>query len=194
MGLEQYQSFVRTGVLVSAGFSLAVGSGGYPQLQEYYGTGNSDLFFTDTLPPLPVSAPIGSELQTAQVPARLKALLHDYGLGKDQLSELLSVSRPTLYTWLEGMPGEIKESNRARIGQLARMLDAALPPAHRDQLGRFLRRRLDVKAQALRELFVKDVFDEPAVISALSETARRLEGLQRAASISEALSDRTPYL
>jgi hypothetical protein len=93
-------------------------------------------------------------------------------LHKTQCAELLGVSWPTLYDWLDGM--EPNAANAERLTSLLMLLaDAGVTAA--DSLSpRFARAAMTEGEPALLDLLKADVLDEPRVAKVLAE-AKSLE-------------------
>jgi transcriptional regulator with XRE-family HTH domain len=93
------------------------------------------------------------EEPTVQAAARLRALLSAIGGSVDQLAELLSVSRRSVYNWLNGRP--LKAAVAARIGHLAGVLAPLTEEWHPQAVGQWLREGSPSPAELARgELWV----------------------------------------
>jgi hypothetical protein len=88
-------------------------------------------------------------------------------LNKTVLAEMLGVSRPTLYDWLEGK--EPNAANARRLTTLVQLLaDAGVTAA--DALSpRFVRESLDDGQPALLDLLKEHTLDEPRIAKVLAE-------------------------
>jgi transcriptional regulator with XRE-family HTH domain len=94
-------------------------------------------------------------------------------LNKTQFAEVLGVSRPTLYDWLDGKEPNV--ANARRLTSLLKLLaDAGVTAA--DSLSpRFVREALNDGEPSLLDLLKDDTLDEARVAKLLAE-ARALEG------------------
>jgi len=97
------------------------------------------------------------------VAAQARELLAALALNKSQLAEVLRVSRPTIYEWLDG-----KEPNPANAERLATLLRALLDvgvtsetPLH----PRFVRQALAEGTPSLFDFLRRDELDEAAIKS-----------------------------
>ena len=110
-------------------------------------------------------------------------------LNKTQLAEVLGVSRPTLYDWLEGK--EPNAGNAQRLAHLVELLANAGVTAAHSLSPRFVRQPLNdgepslldlLKADELDERFVAKVVQEAKALEASAE-ARRLSREERLAAL-----------
>jgi transcriptional regulator with XRE-family HTH domain len=93
-------------------------------------------------------------------------------LNKTQLAEVLGVSRPTLYDWLEGK--EPNAANAQRLTGLVRILVNAGVTAADSISPRFVRESLNDGEPSLLEMLTADTLDEARVAKVLAE-AKLLE-------------------
>ncbi len=100
-----------------------------------------------------------------------RELLAALSLNKSQLAEVLRVSRPTVYDWLEGK--EPNASNAERLTTLLRVLKdvgiTSASPLH----PRFVRQPLAEESPALIDILRGDALDESAIKS-LARDAKEL--------------------
>jgi len=133
--------------------------------------------------PRPASAL--SAVMALSVADQARELLAALSLNKSQLAEVLRVSRPTVYDWLDGK--EPNAPNAERLTTLIRVLAdvgiTSASPLH----PRFVRQPLAEKAPALIEVLRRDALDEPT-ISSLAREAKEL--VQRADNRRVAREDR----
>ncbi|GAB4206844.1 MAG: hypothetical protein OHK0013_23860 [Sandaracinaceae bacterium] len=93
-------------------------------------------------------------------------------LNKTQLAEVLGVSRPTLYDWLEGKEPNV--ANARRLTGLLRLLASAGVSAAEPISPRFVREALQEGEPSLLALLKADVPDEARIAAVLAE-AKGLE-------------------
>jgi len=101
------------------------------------------------------------------------------GLNKSQLAEILHVTRPTLYSWLEG--SEPSGPRAERLQQLAKLIAQASVSGRSPLNARFVRQELSTGTSLLDRLR-SDPFDVDRVRDALTEVRLLTE---RAASARE---------
>lgn len=93
-------------------------------------------------------------------------------MNKTLFAEVLGVSRPTLYDWLEGKEPNI--ANARRLTLLAKLLAGAGVTAANSLSPRFVRESLNEGEPSLLELLKADTLDEARVAEVLAE-AKALE-------------------
>ena len=96
-----------------------------------------------------------------------REVLAALSLNKTQLAEVLGVSRPTLYDWLEGK--EPNASNAQRLTTLLRILSAAGVTGSSPLNARFVRQALNEQGTPLLELLRAELIDEHTVSALLRE-------------------------
>jgi len=122
------------------------------------------------------SAPNAGRRASALVPvsiaARVRTLAAALSLNKTQLANVLRVTRPTLYSWLDGT--EPEATNLERIDRLCRLLERADVSSAHPLNAIFVRRDPLDDGLPLLELLGAESLDEPAVLDAI-ERVRSLE-------------------
>lgn len=156
--------------LFTAPFLISVGTGGDVQALPYEATGN--LAFIEVVRDAKV-AEVDSFIQ------RLAKLQETYQLGTDQLAEIMSVSRVTVYNWRGRRVEHIRAENRARLAALEELLRSTISQAYASQLGSFLRQRLDTDSRAVSAALAGQGLISESTISLLSGAGNRLRGIQR---------------
>lgn len=104
--------------------------------------------------------------------AHCREVMAALNLNKTQLADVLGVSRPTLYDWLDGK--EPNAANAQRLTGLVQLLARAGITAADSISPRFVRESLDDGEPSLLELLKADTFDEARVTKALAQ-AKELE-------------------
>jgi len=125
------------------------------------------------------------EVWSLSVADQAREVLAALSLNKSQLAEVLGVSRPTLYDWLEGK--EPNASNAQRLTRLLRLLGRAGVMSSTPLNARFVRHALTEGGTSLLAALRAETLDERAISSLLSE-ARSLG--ERAESRRTAREDR----
>lgn len=129
---------------------------------------------TATAQPRPATLKLSSSEQVLEVLAALS-------LNKSQLADVLRVSRPTLYDWLEGKEPNIANAQRLRL--LLQLLATAGVTSAAALSPRLLRELLEPNESSLLELLKADKLDEPRIARALAEAkalANEVEGARLA--------------
>jgi transcriptional regulator with XRE-family HTH domain len=122
-------------------------------------------------PAEPARTAASPAILSLSVPEQLQEAQAALSLNRSQLAQMLGVSRPTLYEWLEG--NSPSASNTSRLSALLQLLQAAGIKAAAPLNARFVRQPLGLERPALIELLSQEPLDSQAVLSALAE-ARRL--------------------
>lgn len=165
--------------------SMRAGSAGVVVLVTGYGpylphVGTSPTVFDnrDLVRSTPAAAAAEARSATRQAVLRMSSadraleVMAALNLNKTQFAEVLGVSRPTLYDWLEGK--EPNAANARRLTTLAKLLaDAGVTAA--DSLSpRFVREALNDGEPSLLDLLKADMLDETRVAKVIAE-AKALE-------------------
>lgn len=133
------------------------------------------------------TSPEGTRTSTRQTVLRMSvadqalAVMASLSLNKTQLAEVLGVSRPTLYDWLDG-----KEPNAANARQLTALVQllASAGVTAADSLSlRFVREPLNDGEPSLLDLLKADSLDEVRVRKVLQQ-AKTLESTAEGARLS----------
>jgi DNA-binding transcriptional regulator YiaG len=101
-------------------------------------------------------------------------------LNKTQLADVLRVSRPTLYDWLDGK--EPNTANAQRLTRLVQLLVDAGITASNSISPRFVRESLDNGEPSLLDLLKADTLDEVRVATVLAQ-AKKLEAEAKEARV-----------
>lgn len=109
-----------------------------------------------------------------------RAVMAALNLNKTQLAELLGVSRPALYDWLDGKEPNV--ANAQRLTALVRILSGAGVDATDSIRPRLLRETLNDGEPSLLDLLKADTLDEDRVVELLAE-AKALQGEAESARV-----------
>jgi len=101
------------------------------------------------------------------VAEQAREVLTALSLNKSQLAEVLGVSRPTLYDWLDGK--EPNSSNAQRLTTLLRLLASADVTSTRPFSPRFLNQALTERGTSLLAALSAPSMNEPLVLSLVRE-------------------------
>lgn len=96
-----------------------------------------------------------------------RALLAALSLNKSQLAEVLGVSRPTLYDWLDGKEPSI--ANAGRMGLLLRVLARAGVTGSAPLNARYVRQPLSERGPSLLEALCAEHLDENELMRLLRD-------------------------
>jgi uncharacterized protein (TIGR04255 family) len=107
------------------------------------------------------------------VARQMQELLAALSLNKSQLAEILRVTRPTVYDWLQGR--EPSASNAERIHALLRVLTRASVSGAAPLGARFVRMPMGLDSPSIIELLVAEDLDEDRIVRTL-EQARSVGG------------------
>jgi hypothetical protein len=105
------------------------------------------------------------EVLTLPVAGQAREVLAALSLNKSQLAEVLRVSRPTVYDWLDGK--EPNASNSDRLTMLLRLLARAEVTSASPLNSRFVRQPLSEDGPALLDRLRADTLDSERILSQL---------------------------
>ncbi|TAK63194.1 hypothetical protein [Methylobacter sp.] len=118
--------------------------------------------------------------------------LKDFNLGKDQLSKILNVSRPTLDTWLNNENSRLTETNHTRVRFVKEALSEIEKTGYAASLGPMLRKRLDEDCCRLYEALVSKEPDMNEIKSAIRQAKYRFIGQKNALLLDKLSSNAKP--
>lgn len=125
---------------------------------------------------------------------KVQHLKEDYGLGVDQLAKVFKVSRPTIYTWLDGSTGHIRKTNGERIEAIYGWLEGSVPEYLRNNFGSLLRRELDANVKEFSELLSSKELDLERLEFLRPKLVHKLEGIKQSSALSSVLADKKPLI
>ena len=180
----------QAGLLIAAfstPFAVMAGTGGYTHAQPVETTGNS-MFVTGAY------QPTNEQINTALFVKALEKLAEDYQLSRNLISALLGVSRPTIYSWLDGSTENIRAKHRQRLADILTSFDQNIDEDLRPLVGKLLRKRLDTTVSKLLVLTQQTEFSKKEVDSTLKTLNFKLSGITRSNQLSEALKNKNPLI
>lgn len=101
------------------------------------------------------------------VAAQALEVLAALSLNKSQLAEVLGVTRPTLYDWLDGK--EPNAANAERLTTVLRLLGSAEVTSERPLNARFVRQALSEHPASLLDALRMEALDERLIVQLLRE-------------------------
>jgi transcriptional regulator with XRE-family HTH domain len=175
-----HQAWMRSMRVGSAGVVVLVS--GYGPYQPHVGTSpavfDSRGVVRSSTAPAPEAPSEGRRTNTRQAVLRMSSAdqareaMAALNLNKTQLADVLGVSRPTLYDWLDGKEPNV--ANAQRLTRLVQLLVNAGLTAADSISPRFVRESLDDDEPSLLELLKADTLDEVRVAKVLAQ-AKGLE-------------------
>jgi DNA-binding transcriptional regulator YiaG len=157
----------------SAGVVVCIA--GYEPYVPRAGSGSRvvDLRAPEQHSPSPERQPFSTYRQTLAMSAaeQMREVLAALALNKSQLADVLGVTRPTLYDWLDGR--EPNPANAERLSAIVRILARSSVTSASALNARFVRRPLEEGGPSLLEELKASSLDEER-INRLLEDARKL--------------------
>lgn len=95
----------------------------------------------------------------------IEGFQRNYSLKISQLSEILNVSRPTIYNWKKGTD-ELHEENMSRISKLSLLL-SVIPEQYKPFTGKFYKRKL-TDGRSLRSVLIDESSSTAQILELLS--------------------------
>ncbi len=124
--------------------------------------------------------------------SEIKLLLQNFNLGKDQLSKILNISRPTLNTWFDNKNSRLTGTNQARVRFIKEALSEIEKTGYATSLGSMLRKRLDEDCCRLYDALVSEKQDMDEIKSAIKQAKYRFIGQKNALLLDKLLSNSEP--
>lgn len=119
--------------------------------------------------------------------------LKDFNLGKDQLSKILNITRPTLDKWLKNDKDiRLIEANRNRLHFIKAALNGIEKAGYAASLGPMLRKRLDEDCCQLYDALVSENLDTDKINNAIKQAKYRFIGQKNALRLDNLLSNSEP--
>lgn len=122
----------------------------------------------------------------------IHGLIKGFNLGKDQLSKILNISRPTLDAWLNNKNTRLTEANRNRVLSIKQVLSDIEKAGYADALGPMLRKRLDEDCCRLYDALVSEKLDMDEIKSAIKQAEYRFIGQKNSLMLDKLLSNSEP--
>ena len=168
-------------------FAVIVGTGGSAIAMPILASNN--------VPTIIISPDFVAENQEVQLFSKKITHIKDrYGLSVGQLSKILAVSRPTIYSWLRGDAKQIRRANRDRVEAISTWLEHGVQESLCSYLGPMLRRKLDPKAQVIDSELSADSLDFDILASLQPALNFKLEGMEQSADLDHALAGKKPLI
>ncbi len=105
------------------------------------------------------------ELMSLSIVEQVQELVAALSLNKSLLAQVLRVSRPTVYSWLQGQ--DPSTANASRLHALLRTLARASVSAAAPLNARFVREPLDLDGPSIVELLAAQELEETRIVQAL---------------------------
>ena len=142
-------------------------------------------------PPVQAIRPVEPNVSAAKlVSSKVAQLETEYCLGRDQLANLLGVSRPTIYSWLSGKAQGVRNANQERVGLISGWLDENVTAEFRPYLGKLLRRTLDPQVQEISNQLSAPALDVRRLGTLVSLLNFKLEGIEQVEVLDRLLADK----
>jgi hypothetical protein len=124
--------------------------------------------------------------------SEVKNFLKDFNLGKDQLSKILNISRPTLNAWLNNGNLRLIETNRTRVAFIKEALNEIEKAGYAASLGPMLRKRLDEDCCRLYDALVSEKLDMDEIKNVIKQVRYRFIGQKNSLLLDKLLSNSEP--
>ncbi len=116
----------------------------------------------------------------------------NFNLGKDQLSKILNISRPTLDAWLDNKNSRLTGTNQARVRFIRKALSEVEKTGYAASLGSMLRKRLDEDCCRLYDALMSEKQDMDEIKNAIEQAKYRFKGQKNALLLDKLLSNSEP--
>ena len=116
------------------------------------------------------------EIERDLFSSEINSFIKDFNLGKDQLSKILNISRPTLNTWLNNENSRLTETNHNRVRFIKQALSEVEQAGYAASLGPMLRKRLDEDCCRLYDALVSEKLDMDEIKTAIKQARYRFIG------------------
>jgi hypothetical protein len=134
----------------------------------------------------------GIEAERDLFSSEINNFLKHFNLGKDQLSKILNISRPTLNAWLKNENLRLIEANRTRVHFIKEALSEVEKAGYAASLGAMLRKRLNEDCCRLYDALVSEKMDMDEIKSAIKQAKYRFIGQKNALLLDKLLSNSEP--
>lgn len=161
------------------------GTAGSSPPVNFESTGSIKLFFV-------INNEQGVETEKDLFSSEINRFIKDFNLGKDQLSKILNISRPTLNTWLNNENSRLTETNHNRVRFIKQALSEIEKAGYAASLGPMLRKRLDEDCCRLYDALVSEKLDIDEIKSAIKQAKYRFIGQKNSLLLDKLLSNSEP--
>lgn len=134
----------------------------------------------------------GIETERDLFSSEINSFLKNFNLGKDQLSKILNISRPTLNSWLNNENLRLIEANRTRVHFIKGILSEVENAGYAASLGPMLRNSLDEDCCRLYDALVSEKLDMDEIKSAIKQAKYRFIGQKNSLLLDKLLSNAEP--
>jgi len=117
------------------------------------------------------------------LPEQLREVSAALSLNKSLLAQIMGVSRPTLYEWLEGNPPSA--ANTSRLTRLVQLLSGSGVSGSAPLNARFVRQPLGLGRPSLVELLSQEPLDPQAALNAIADARRLGEEASQSTAVRE---------
>ena len=132
------------------------------------------------------------EIERDLFSSEINNFLKDFNLGKDQLSKILNISRPTLNTWLNSGNLRLIDTNHTRVRFINEALSEVEKAGYAASLGPMLRKRLDEDCCRLYDALVSEKMDMDEIKNAIKQAKYRFIGQKNSLLLDKLLSNSEP--
>jgi predicted XRE-type DNA-binding protein len=173
-----------TNKLQNSSFVWPKGTAGSISPTSFDSTGGIKIFFT--------KGDYDKKIEKDLFSREINNFLKSFNLGKDQLSKILHISRPTLNAWLNNENSRLTETNLTRVRFIKDALSEVGKTEYAASFGPMLRKRLDEDCFRLYDALVSEKLDMDEIKSAIKQAKYRFIGQKNSLLLDKLLSNAEP--